>query len=120
MDDKSTSQKYTSQYTSQYTSLVSARAAFVTLMVMQIIIGYEWLMSGVTKVASGTFVSGLGANLKMSNPGEPHWYMNFLNSTIIPHAHAFALGIEIGEFFVGIAFIVAAFLWVTRWKRLPD
>jgi hypothetical protein len=33
---------------------VCAGAALVTLLAVQIIIGYEWLVSGITKVTSGT------------------------------------------------------------------
>lgn len=104
----------------EYTHLVSAKSAFVTLMVAQIIIGYEWLTSGVTKIASGNFVSGLADSLKGANPGTPRWYTSFIHGTVIPHSHIFALSIEVGEVFVGVTFIAAAIIWVTRWKRLPD
>lgn len=53
---------------------VCAGAALVTLLAVQVIIGYEWLASGITKIASGTFVSGMAADLKDKSGGAAHWY----------------------------------------------
>jgi uncharacterized membrane protein YphA (DoxX/SURF4 family) len=44
----------------------TAGPGLVTLLVIEVILGYEWLASGITKVASGTFVSGMAAALKES------------------------------------------------------
>ncbi len=41
-----------------------AGPGLVALLIIQVIIGYEWLTSGITKVASGDFASGLAADLK--------------------------------------------------------
>jgi hypothetical protein len=96
------------------------RAGLVGLLALQIIMGYEWLVSGVTKVASGTFVSGLGADLKSNADAAPGFYRSLLHSTLIPNAHTLAVLIEIGELAVGIGFIATAILWLTRWSRLSD
>lgn len=98
----------------------SAGPALVTLLVMQIIIGYEWLSSGITKVASGNFVSGLGADLTEESRDAAHWYRSFLDGTIIPNARAFAVLIEVGEIVVGVALMAAAIVWLARWSRLSD
>ncbi|MBS1895362.1 MAG: hypothetical protein JST59_29020 [Actinobacteria bacterium] len=95
-------------------------AALVALLVIQIIIGYEWLSSGITKVASGDFVSGLGADLTEESRDAAHWYRSFLDGTIIPNARTFAVLIEVGEIIVGVAFILAALVWLLRWARLSD
>ena len=92
----------------------------MTLLAIQIAIGYEWLASGITKVASGTFVSGLAPDLKETTKGAVHWYQSFLASSIIPNARAFAVLIEIGEIVVGAALILAAIIWLVRWSRLSD
>jgi thiosulfate dehydrogenase [quinone] large subunit len=97
-----------------------AAAALVALLVVQIIIGYEWLVCGITKVTSGTFVSGLAANLKSNWDGSPHWYKSFLSGTIIPNAHAAAVLIEVAEIAVGVVFVGGAIIWLTRWSRLSD
>jgi thiosulfate dehydrogenase [quinone] large subunit len=97
-----------------------AAPALVTLLIVQIIIGYEWLTSGITKVASGTFVSGLAADLKDGADSAPGFYKSLLHSTIIPDARTFAVLIEVGEVLVGVALIAAAIVWLTRWSRLSD
>lgn len=40
------------------------------LLVIQILIGYEWLMSGLTKLARGGFPSGLTAELEEKSQGR--------------------------------------------------
>jgi uncharacterized membrane protein YphA (DoxX/SURF4 family) len=98
----------------------AAAPALVTLLVIQIIVGYEWLASGITKVASGTFVSGLAANLKDGADTAPGFYRSLLHSTIIPNARTFAVLIEVGEVLIGVAFVAAAIVLLTRWSRLSD
>jgi uncharacterized membrane protein YphA (DoxX/SURF4 family) len=105
---------------SDRSQLACAGAALVTLLAVQIVIGYEWLASGITKVASGTFASGLAADLKDKSQGAAHWYRTFLNDSIVPNAKAFAVMIEVGEIIVGVALMVAAIVWLTRWSRLSD
>lgn len=100
--------------------LECAGAALVTLLAVQVVIGYEWLASGITKIASGTFVSGLAGDLKDSYSSAPHFYKSFLNETIIPNAKAFAVLIEVGEIIVGVGLMAAAIVWLTRWSRLSD
>jgi len=99
---------------------VGAGPALVTLLAVQIVIGYEWLASGVTKIASGTFASGLAADLRDNSQDAWHGYRSFLSSSIIPNARAFAVLIEVGEVIVGLGFILAAIVWLARWSRLSD
>jgi uncharacterized membrane protein YphA (DoxX/SURF4 family) len=96
------------------------RAGLLTLLVVQLILGYEWFVSGVTKIASGTFVSGLADNLRSNADSAPGFYRSLIHSTLIPNARTLAVLIEIGELLVGIALIAAAIVWLTRWARLPD
>ncbi|HUY58550.1 MAG TPA: hypothetical protein VMV16_02455 [Solirubrobacteraceae bacterium] len=99
---------------------VCAGAALVTLLAVQVVIGYEWLASGLTKVTSGTFVSGLAGDLAAKSRNAAHWYRSFLHGAIIPNGRVFAVLIEVGEIVVGVALIVAAVVWLTRWSRLSD
>ncbi len=92
----------------------------IALLVIQIIIGYEWLTSGITKVASGNFVSGLAADLKESSGDAAHWYKSFLDGTVIPHGELFGVLIEVGELAVGIGLIATAIVWLVHWSRLSD
>lgn len=59
---------------------VGAGPALVTLLAIQIIIGWEWLASGITKIASGTFVSGLAADLNENSQDASHWYRSHSRS----------------------------------------
>jgi uncharacterized membrane protein YphA (DoxX/SURF4 family) len=96
------------------------RAGVVAVLAVQIVMGYEWLVSGITKVASGTFVSGLAADLKSNADSAPGFYRNLLHSTLIPNARTLAVLVEIGELAVGLTFIIVAIVWLTRWSQLSD
>ncbi len=101
-------------------SVDAASPGLIALLVIQIIIGYEWLTSGITKVASGDFVSGLAADLKEQSGDAAHWYKSFLDGTVIPNGELFGVLIEVGELAVGIGLIAAAIVWLVRWTRLSD
>ena len=102
------------------TSRAAARLPLVGLLLVQLLVGYEWFVSGLTKIVRGGFPSGLAKELTEKSQGAPGWYRSFLDGSIIPHASAFGYLIEIGELLVGVALIAAALVWLTRWKRLPD
>jgi thiosulfate dehydrogenase [quinone] large subunit len=82
-------------------------AAVVALLLIQVCIGYEWLVSGLTKVVHGDFPAGLGAALRDMSKTAPGWYRGFLDGAVIPHAVAFGYAIEIAELAVGIVLLVA-------------
>ena len=98
----------------------TGRLPLVGLLLVQILIGYEWFMSGLTKIYRGGFPGGLAAELRDKSAGAPGWYKSFLDGSIIPNAHAFGYLIEISELIVGIALIAAALVWLLRWERLPS
>jgi hypothetical protein len=102
------------------THLNSGRLPLIGLLAIQVLVGYEWLMSGVTKVVRGDFPSGLADELREKSEGLSGWYKSILDGTVIPNASGFAYAIEIGELLVGVALIVAALVWLLRWERLPD
>lgn len=99
-------------------SRAANRLPLVGLLLVQLLIGYEWFVSGVTKIVRGGFPSGLAGELREKSEGAPGWYRSFLDGSIIPNASAFGYLIEIGELVVGLALIVAALVWLTRWERL--
>ena len=61
----------------------SGTIGVVALLLVQFCIGYEWLVSGLTKVVSGDFVDGLAAQLR-SMDDAPGWYGSFLQHGAIP------------------------------------
>ncbi len=94
------------------------RAGLIGLLTVQILIGYEWLVSGLTKIIDGGFPQGLGAELHDSSQVAPAFYRSFLTSAVIPHGQLFGYLIEIGEIAGGVALIAAAVIWMLRWPRL--
>lgn len=97
-----------------------SRIPLTALLLVQLFVGYEWFMSGLTKVYRGGFPSGLAKELTEKSQGAPGWYRSFLDGSIIPNASAFGYVIEVGELLVGVALIAAALVWLVRWERLPD
>src|SRR5581483_12166211 len=95
----------------------AGRLPLIGLLLVQVFIGYEWFMSGLTKIYRGGFPSGLADELTEKSEGAPGWYKSFLDGSIIPNASAFGYLIEIGEVLIGVALIAAAVVWLFRWER---
>ena len=93
-------------------------AGVAALLLIQICVGYEWLVSGLTKVVRGGFVNGLAGQLRSMHDG-PGWYRSFLAHDVIPHAHLLAYLIEIAEVAVGATLLGAAVILLARGSRLP-
>lgn len=56
------------------------RNARMGLWIVMAFIGYEWFMSGLTKLVRGGFPSGLADELVESSEGTVDWYKSFLDS----------------------------------------
>lgn len=96
----------------------AAGLALKGLCLVMAFIGYEWLMSGLTKLVRGGFPSGLASELAEKSEGTAEWYKSILDSAVIPNARAFGVVIEIGEIAIGVALIGAAIALLFRWHRL--
>ena len=108
---------------------MNARIPLLGLLAIQVLIGYEWFMSGLTKVVRGGFPSGLAkivrggfpsglaAELTDKSQGAPGWYRSFLDSSVIPNGAAFGYLIEIGELLIGIVLLVAGLIWLFGGER---
>lgn len=97
---------------------MNARIPLLGLLAIQILIGYEWFMSGLTKIVRGGFPSGLADELTEKSEGAASWYESFLDSVVIPNASTFGALIIMAELAVGAALIAAAALWAFRWETL--
>ncbi len=97
----------------------ASRIPLIGLLLVQLFVGYEWFMSGLTKIYRGGFPGGLAKELSDKSTGAAQWYKSFLDGSIIPNANAFGYLIEIGELLVGAALIAAAIVWLLRFERLP-
>ncbi|MCL5411746.1 MAG: hypothetical protein M1150_03330 [Patescibacteria group bacterium] len=86
---------------------MKGRINFDWLVLIQMVIGYEWLQSGWEKIHSGTFASTIGKTLAAftaaKNPNG--WYVDFLKSSAIPNKELFANLTMYGELLVGIALL---------------
>lgn len=89
------------------------------LLAIQILIGYEWFISGITKIVRGGFAAGLADDLRDKSQGAPGWYVAFLKNAVIPHGQVWGYLIEWAEVLAGVAFIVGAFIWLFAWDRVP-
>src|SRR5215469_6290210 len=103
-----------------FTTVSSAvsRLPLVAVLLVQAVVGYEWLNSALTKIVRGGFVSGLADQLARNSDGAPGWYRGVLGSAIIPHAAAFGYLIQAGELAVGLGLIATALVLLARGQRL--
>jgi len=92
----------------------------IGLLLVEMIIGYEWLVSGVAKFVRGGFPSGLADELLKKSVGAPEWYSSLMKSAFIPYAESFGYLIEITEVLAGVALLVGPFIWLCRWDRVSD
>ena len=97
---------------------MNARLPLVGLLAIQILIGYEWFMSGLAKVVRGGFPSGLADELTEKSEGVGGWYRDFLDNVVIPNATGFGYLIELSELLVGVGLIAAALTWLFAWDRI--
>lgn len=89
------------------------RNARVGLALVQLVLGYEWLSSALTKLVHGDFASGLAADLLRAHTTGT--YAAFLRHVVIPHGVAFGWLVQLGELTVALTFIVGAL----SGRRLP-
>jgi hypothetical protein len=87
-------------------------------LLLQVVIGYEWFASGLTKLVHGDFAGGLSADLHERAKQAAPWYRHFLDSVVISHASAFGYAIEFAELLSGVVLIAAAAIYLLRGERI--
>lgn len=92
----------------------------IGFLVIEMIIGYEWLVSGLTKIVNGDFPTGLAGEMTDKVGDVTAWYAGLLRAVVIPNAPAFGYLIEVGEVLLGLALIVVPVVWLFAWDRVPD
>jgi len=95
--------------------LTSGRAGRWGLALVEAAIAYVWIVSALNKILDPRFGGGLAHQLKQGLRDNPNrWYSALVSNAVVPHATAYATLIEIGEFLVGLGFLVGALLWLSR------
>jgi thiosulfate dehydrogenase (quinone) large subunit len=85
------------------------------LATVQLILAYEWLVSGINKIANPNFTVQLAGTIRDSMNGNPYTaYVTFLCGLVLPHAGLFGLLTEVGETAIGLTLLVSAALWLMR------
>jgi hypothetical protein len=97
----------------------SLPVGLVGILIVQLAVGYEWFLSGLTKMVRSGFPAGLAADLKDNAAAAAPWYRWFLNHVVIPNGPAFGYLIEITEVLAGAALLAAALVWLFGWRRIP-
>lgn len=87
------------------------------LMLFTLIIGYEWLTSGLSKVFSHSFVTGFHHNVESSLSDSYHFYDPILKALVLPNAALFGYFIEGSELFIGAVFLVICFAMFRKTSR---
>lgn len=90
--------------------------AHYMIMLIMLVIGYEWFVSGIDKLSSGVFISGLHKEMMDAiKSGSPYaFYTPFLKSFVIPNSAAIASMIEFGEIIIGAAFLVISIIGLIK------
>jgi thiosulfate dehydrogenase [quinone] large subunit len=78
-----------------------------------LLIGYEWLLSGMDKVLSHSFQSDLADMLLDSLNDNPNtWFVSLMERLVVPHASLVAFIVTVGELLVAVGFVLGAVFWV--------
>lgn len=85
------------------------KSSYVVLMFVTLFIGYQWLMSGISKLFSQSFVSGFHDKIASSVSKAFGFYVPVLKGIVLPNATFFGYFIEYSELFIGAVFIILFF-----------
>lgn len=86
------------------------------LALVEIIIGYEWLLSALNKMLSPQYRPGfVDALQQMGGTNNPNgWWVSYVHQQVFPWAWQWATIIEVGELLVALGFFAGAILWVSK------
>lgn len=92
--------------------------SMIGFLIVTMIVGYEWFMSGLVKFVRGDFPAGLADELLAKTAGTSDWYGSFLKSVAVPFGEPFGYVLETSEVLAGIALIVGPLIWLFAWDRV--
>ncbi|HZS79748.1 MAG TPA: hypothetical protein VFA41_24265 [Ktedonobacteraceae bacterium] len=98
-----------------------SKAARYMLAALQVILGWEWIVSGINKVLSGTFPQQLDSTLQGGFQDNPNsWYIGFLKAFVMPHGVFFGYLIEWTEVITGLALLAGAIIVLSSPRLRED
>ncbi|HEX8917908.1 MAG TPA: hypothetical protein VF898_05370 [Chloroflexota bacterium] len=86
-----------------------------TICVLQIVLAYEWLVSGLDKIGNTHFDNQLVSLLQQSTQGNRYgWYVSLVHQIVLPNHTLFALLDQGSEIAIGIALLLGGGLGLLR------
>lgn len=92
----------------------------IGFLAVEMVVGYEWFMSGLVKFVRGGFPAGLAGELTTKSAGTSAWYASFLKDAVILSAVGFGYTIETAELLAGVALLAGPLIWLVAWDRISD
>jgi hypothetical protein len=83
---------------------------------LQLVIGYQWLVSGVDKILLGNFPAQMGQLLtgQIGSGKLPAYFAALLQALVVPNASAFGYAIMLGETCAGLGLLAAGLFMLAR------
>src|SRR5438270_3938815 len=82
---------------------------------LQIVLAYEWLVSGLNKIGNRHFDSQLMSILQQSPQGSRYgWYASLLHQLVLPYHGLFALLVQVTEPALGAALLLGGAIGLIR------
>ena len=94
------------------------RTVVAGVLTIQLVVGYEWFVSGLTKLYRGGFATGLADEVREKSVGVDGWYRAFLDRVVIPNGWTVGWLVLIGELVVGVALLGAGSVFLLRRERV--
>src|SRR5215469_1246134 len=100
----------------QASAVSRSTSANIALAGLQLVIGYQWLVSGADKLLLGTFPAQMGQLLagSISSGKLPNYFAALLRALVVPDAPVFGYAIMLGETLAGLGLIAAGLLALLR------
>lgn len=88
----------------------------VALAGLQLVIGYQWLVSGVDKMLLGNFPAQMGQLLagQIGSGKLPGFFGALLQALVVPNAPVFGYAVMLGETLAGLGLVAAGLLALLR------
>jgi thiosulfate dehydrogenase [quinone] large subunit len=91
------------------TAVSRATNTNVALAGLQLVIGYQWLVSGIDKILLGAFPAQVGPLLmgSISSGKLPAYFAALLQAVVVPNAPVFGYAVMLGETLAGLGLVAA-------------